>query len=118
MDKFSNENRILKIYLFQAIGKFTRFTDVKSTDILNSVLYLIYSEFVYGEGTTLKSSKTKADRLPALFLIQALLSILNSDIPKTDLNTKYIGSMLKKYIQPLTLLASPTIQRMATQFIT
>ncbi|KAI8820517.1 uncharacterized protein EV422DRAFT_73879 [Fimicolochytrium jonesii] len=130
--RFTARNRELKIYLLNAIGKFTQCAHKQSRIVEDLLVYMLHEEFERGESatdlrkldpqstaaqSTTTASSRKAKSFPALHVVRALLSTLNNEMKRTDSNQKYIGAIFKKYVHPLMRSNHQTLQTMAVQFI-
>ncbi|KAJ3397657.1 hypothetical protein HDU92_005399 [Lobulomyces angularis] len=108
-------NRDLKIYLYHAIGKYTRTSNKHSRQMDDLVLYIINEEFTKGD-THISNANGKASS-SSIYVIQAILGILNNEMNSNEANQKYIGAIFKPFIHPYMRSKNLDIQMMAVQFI-
>ncbi|KAJ3042819.1 hypothetical protein HDV00_006640 [Rhizophlyctis rosea] len=128
----SPHTHALKLHLFHAIGKYTRFIHKRSRFIEDLVVYMIHEEFeMVKEKEKERGKKEKRGRKDkeaaaaavevvsgeAMHVVQVLLGVLNNEMKRTDMNQKYIGAIFKGYVHPLMRSTSQSLQMMAVQFI-
>ncbi|KAI8848054.1 hypothetical protein BC829DRAFT_433513 [Chytridium lagenaria] len=120
--KFKNDIRALKIHLFHAIGKFTRYVHRSSRFTEDLVVYMLHEEFAVGDTKLIvKSNSSKqqqnAEKQESIYVIRALLGVLDNEMKHTDYNEKYIGAIFKTFVHPLMRVSNQGMQMMAVQFI-
>jgi hypothetical protein len=105
-------NRSLKIFLFQALGKFVRYVD-DDGQMETLAIYMAYTEFDHGD----VFDPTQSPNAPPVFVSRALLVLLAGEITRTETNFKFIGALFKPLVQNLIRCANKQLQMLAVQFI-
>ncbi|KAJ1336456.1 hypothetical protein BSLG_007240 [Batrachochytrium salamandrivorans] len=107
-----------KVYLFHAIGKYTRIFQKHSNSTEDLVLYMIYQELSLVTRILASRNKSVLDQTdPEVHIVLSVLGILNNDMEITAMNKKYVGALFKKSVNSLMQSSYPVLQKMAVQFI-
>ncbi|KAJ3213593.1 hypothetical protein HDU67_002684 [Dinochytrium kinnereticum] len=128
--KFKPDLRALKIYLLHAIGKFTRYVHRSSRYMEDLVVYMLHEEFAVGDtklaskgggggggNASKQQSHQTVEKSESIYVIRALLAVLDNEMKHTDYNEKYIGAIFKTFVHPLMRVSNQGMQMMAVQFI-
>ncbi|KAJ3408961.1 hypothetical protein HDV05_004665, partial [Chytridiales sp. JEL 0842] len=126
-DRFTSDNRSMKIHLVQSIGKFTKHSLKAARYIEDLVVYMLHEEFASGDSKVSKNlfgdlkvvleSQTGPGNDGSVFVLKSLLGVLDYEMKHTESNEKYIGALFKSFIHPLMKATNKGLQMMAVHFI-
>ncbi|KAJ3321339.1 hypothetical protein HDV06_004443 [Boothiomyces sp. JEL0866] len=103
----------IRLHLFRSIAKFANFKFENSNFVENLLVYMAYEELTLIFKNDFKELQKSND----LFVVLAILDLLNNNLNQTPANKAYIGAVFQGYVNPLIQVAHTELQKMAIQFI-
>ncbi|KAJ3256192.1 hypothetical protein HK103_005651 [Boothiomyces macroporosus] len=112
-DKTTIVYQDIRLHLFRSIAKFANFKFENSNYVENLIVYMAYEELTL----VFKNDFKEIPRSNDLFVVLAILDLLNNNLEQTPANKAYIGAVFQGFVNPLIMVPHTELQKMAIQFI-